>query len=132
MAFRIKDLLVAVAPVGVDGRLIDFPNAFDDCTRCTGLTPDCPGCSRVQCSDYPTRNYGLDMTIYEAVGEFQAAQLVLVKSQLKIAQQRDLAAGVEPREAMGTPDAAELEKLEKRLEEALEEVRRQRSQAGGA
>ena len=129
MAFRIRDLLVAVAPIGLDGRLIDFPNVADDCTRCTGLTADCPGCSRIQCSEFPTRNFGHDMTIYEAVSDFQAGQLVLVKAQLKIAQQRDLAAGREAREELGSPDAAELEMLERRLEEALEEVRRQRREA---
>jgi hypothetical protein len=132
MAFRIKDLLVAVSPVGVDGRLIDFPNAYDDCSRCTGLTKDCPGCTRIQCSDYPTRNFGKDMTIYEAVAEFQSAQLVLLKAELKLAQQRDLAAGKEAREAMEAPDSPELEALERRLEEALEELRRQRSERASA
>ena len=127
MAFRVKDLLIAVAPVGIDGRLIDFPNALDTCTRCTGLTPDCPGCSRVQCSDYPTRNYGRDFTIYEAVQEFQAAQLGLVQAQVKLAEQKSFAMGKERTEARAEED--DLEALEERLEDALEEVRRQRKAA---
>jgi hypothetical protein len=127
MAFRIKDLLIAVSPIDVDGRLIDFPNAYDNCTRCTGLTKDCPGCTRIQCSEHPTRNFGHDFTIYEAVTEFRQAELVLLQAELKIAQQRDLAAGGQAREALGEPDDDELEALERRLEEALKEVRKQRS-----
>jgi hypothetical protein len=122
MAFRVKDLLIAVAPVRLDGRLVDFPQAADDCTRCTGLTNACPGCTRIQCSEHPTRNFGRDTTIYEAVRDFRAAELLLLQSELKMAEQRQAAGGKKAAEE------ADLDLLERQLREALEEVQRARKQ----
>jgi hypothetical protein len=127
MAFRVKDLLIAVMPMGEDGQLVDFPGAIDECSRCTGLTPNCPGCSRVQCSDAPTRNFGEDFTIYEAVGEFQEAERALLRAELKLTEQRNLVAGRARDDAAGSePD---LGALEKRLAAALKEVRAQQKAA---
>src|SRR4051794_10150523 len=74
MAFRVRDLLVAVSPVDFRGIPIGLPNVADDCTRCTGFTADCSGCTRIQCSNYPTNNRGVDFTIYEAVQDFNDAE----------------------------------------------------------
>jgi hypothetical protein len=125
MAFRVRDLLIAVMPVGEDGRLLDFPGAIDECSRCTGLTKDCPGCSRVQCSEHPTRNFGHDFTIYEAVADFQAAERALLRAELKLTAQRNLAAGLPPDDPAASE--ADLGALEKRLEEALKAVRAEQS-----
>ena len=125
MAFRVRDLLIAVMPVGEEGRLLDFPTAVDECTRCTGLTPDCPGCSRVQCSEAPTNNLGQDFTIYEAVADFQAAERALLRAELKLAEQRNLAAGRASDDPAGSQ--TDLAALEKRLEAALKEVRAQQA-----
>src|SRR4051812_6578629 len=126
MAFRIRDLLIAVSPVDVRGIPRGLPNVADDCSQCTGLTKDCPGCSRIQCSDYPTRNHGIDFTIYEAVEDFRAAELLLLKAEMKLVQQRTTSA--RGKAAAEQPDEdAELEQLERSLTEALKEVRTARA-----
>jgi len=123
--FRIKDLLIAVSPV-IDKDLTKGGGAFDDCTRCTGLTGACPGCSRIQCSNFPTNNFGFDFTIYEAVAHFKEAELLLLKADMKMAQQRQAqgAAKKTPmtKKMLLAEEMANLESLEEKLKEALAEV----------
>jgi hypothetical protein len=123
MAFRIRNLLIAIRPMDEEGRLVGFANAVDECSRCTGLTPNCPGCSRVQCSEAPTRNYGRDFTIYEAIADFQAAERELLKAELKLTAQRNLAAGREADDDGKTE--VDLKALEKQLSAALKDVKAQ-------
>ncbi|GCE21153.1 hypothetical protein [Dictyobacter kobayashii] len=89
---------------------------------CVGCTNTCDaGCSRVQCSNYPTNNFA------EQQADIQAAQLLLLRAELRLALQgrprQPIASIPEPQRS-----AQELDLLEKHLQGALEEVRGEREQ----
>ena len=136
MAFRIKDLMIAVLPPGAPSPAPDLfcldtmiwgdgggggggggcGNQF----TCYGCTNTCDaGCSRVQCSQYPTNNFA------EQAADLRAAELLMLRAELRLALQG------QPRQPIAqVPEPPrtrqDLNILETKLQEALEEIRQER------
>lgn len=141
MAFRIRDLVVDVWPVGPDVCGItnacpvvsvcpEVPGsvvAGGDCgngTTCRGCTNTCDGgCSRIQCSDFPEPSRGR----FAEVEALQLAELQLLQAELQVAIRR-LDALQKPQIVTVEPTTAdEMDILESRLQEAIEDVRERRA-----
>ncbi len=88
---------------------------------CNGCTNTCDaGCSRIQCSNYPTNKFPA-----RELADLRAAQLALLKAELRLAQDAlDLAGTGAAAQSEGPEDLA---RLEKQMEEALKELRVERA-----
>ena len=92
---------------------------------CNGCTNTCDaGCSRVQCSNYPTNNFPA-----QELTNLREAKLALLKAEMRLAQE-ELNRAAKGSDAPMPQSREELDFLEKRLEDALEELRAQREKLG--
>lgn len=129
MAFRVKDLLINIAPApGLEpgtGAIGDCTVTMQDCTgtllNCTG-TPQAftPWLSRFCCF----------FSLFRGVADpvYAVEQLAVLKAQLKVA-----IADIENREklveeSLEPKTTAQIEELEAKLEEALTELRRRKAE----
>jgi len=146
MAFRVKNLMITLLPTEAGGIVerichdVTIPvwetdggpggggggGGCGNAYSCIGCTNTCDaGCSRVQCSEYPTNNFAPQMV------DIQAAQLLLLRAELRLALQG------RPREPIAamtdqpvSPEDIDL--LEKHLTDALEELRQERDRLANA
>jgi hypothetical protein len=162
MAFRIRDLMIAVLPPGAGGLGggcgvslggcggasfggpcgitlpgcgVSFPGCgvtlIGDCGNdytCKGCTNTCDaGCSRVQCSDYPTKEIPA-----QQFEDLRIAELLRLRAQMRIAIQERAVGGP----IVGAPELAprpeDIDQLEQHLQSALHELRQERERRAAA